>query len=739
MRGYLRLVLSTVLFGLPCTSLICQNAPDSAVSLTIRFTGGISQFHVGEKIPIELAFTSSAPETFELNPRNYDRSGRLDLDAFHVTPEGRDPLRNYFQGFEGVFMSGGLSSMPQYLTAEPQTLIEELNEWVAIDEPGHYSVYVTSSRVGRSGQSFTNPISAQSNTLEFDVIDADNSWQQQTLLAALAVLNDPNSKPEEKTTALRTLQFLDSPASMRELARRLTQPGAEHCWECSFGLISSHHQKLVVQELESLMAAPETAITSGFLELLAKTKFMLDHDPMPPEPKSEAGQEAYMELQNKRLEEFETLQTSLLMKTASLLSVKTGAARAATVQTLLTASPNGDGKTKSSVRLSDADIEAALLGLPSEGQFNLLKYFWPQIKRPMMVGVLEKILDQRVRDQELRGVALLRLDELDHQKAVARVLEVIEHPKSGQLPQDFDPMLRILPDNLMPQFDNMLAARLEKKNSSTFSLDSQLIAHYATRAILPRVKAVYQNSKEDADCEAVDGLISYFLRVDTEFGLRQLKDATLSCNRRSLAMAVRMKRWSALEPVMIARLNDLDLGKARNAAETLGEFGGAEAKRAMLERLRRFHEQWARREAEFQSTPGTPNDITEASSFQFGLLQATGTAQGWILDDAEMTEMEQLAIGQAKENVASWHPPGSEKTAVAINLIDLDDFTLTVDRYTVHDLNTLRTKLAQFPSGTRFVFLDFQTNQDPRSEPVIQAIHELAQQHGFSVETPGNQ
>ena len=77
MRGYLRLVLSTVLFGLPCTSLICQNAPDSAVSLTIRFTGGISQFHVGEKIPIELAFTSSAPETFELNPRNYDRSGRL--------------------------------------------------------------------------------------------------------------------------------------------------------------------------------------------------------------------------------------------------------------------------------------------------------------------------------------------------------------------------------------------------------------------------------------------------------------------------------------------------------------------------------------------------------------------------------------------------------------------------------------------------------------------------------------
>jgi hypothetical protein len=738
MRSFLKLMVFGVIFGLSC-ALLAQNAPDSAAALTIRFAGGVSQFHVGEKIPIELAFTSSAPETFELDPRSYDRSGRLDLEGFHVTPAARDPLSNYFQ--DGIFMGGGLSSMPEYLSSEPQTMIEELNEWVAIDDPGHYSLYVTSSRVGRDGKSFSNPITVQSNTLEFDVADADSDWQQQTLVTALAVLNDTGSKPEEKAAALRTLRFLDSPASIRELARRIAQPAAEYCWECNFGLLGSRHQKLVAQELDSLLVAPDAAITSGFLYLLAKTKFMLEHDPTPPWPNDEAGQKTYQEQLNARLKEFDTLQTSLFMKTANLLPGKIGIARAETVQTLLTAAPTEDGKAKSPARISDSDIEAALLSLPAEAQFNLLKEFWPQIRRPMMVGVLEQILNQRgVGGQELQGLALVRLDELDHEKAAARVLEEIEHPQASNGLSDLNSILSILPDKLMPQFDNMLAARLEGKNSATLNLDSQLTARYATKAILPRVKAVYQSVKADADCEVADGLVSYFLRVDTEFGLRQFKDANLHCMRRSLETAVHMKRWSALEPTIITRLNDPDLWKASNAAEALSQFGGPKAKQAIFERLRSFHEQWATRAAEFQSISHAPKEINEASSFQFDLLQALGTAQAWILDDAEITEVEHLAIGQGKENVASWHVPGSEKAAIQINILDLDDFHVTVDRYAVRDIKALRAKLAQFPSGTQFAILYFPpANQDKRSEPVVQAIHEVAQDHGFKVETIATQ
>jgi hypothetical protein len=37
--------------------------------------------------------------------RNYDRSGGLNMEAFYVTPPGRDPLERYSTG---AFIGGGL-------------------------------------------------------------------------------------------------------------------------------------------------------------------------------------------------------------------------------------------------------------------------------------------------------------------------------------------------------------------------------------------------------------------------------------------------------------------------------------------------------------------------------------------------------------------------------------------------------------------------------------------------------
>ena len=84
-------------------------AQDSGVSLTVRFANDASRFHVGEMIPIELAFISKTPGAYEMDTRMYDRSGRLDEEQFHVSPPGRDPLYNHYNGgLYGGFMGGGL-------------------------------------------------------------------------------------------------------------------------------------------------------------------------------------------------------------------------------------------------------------------------------------------------------------------------------------------------------------------------------------------------------------------------------------------------------------------------------------------------------------------------------------------------------------------------------------------------------------------------------------------------------
>jgi hypothetical protein len=65
-------------------------------SLTILFASGTSVFHVGEVIPVELSFTASLPDTYDMDTRNYDRSGRLNMEQFQVAPSSRDPLANYY-------------------------------------------------------------------------------------------------------------------------------------------------------------------------------------------------------------------------------------------------------------------------------------------------------------------------------------------------------------------------------------------------------------------------------------------------------------------------------------------------------------------------------------------------------------------------------------------------------------------------------------------------------------------
>ena len=78
---------------------------ETGASLVIGFANGTSVFHVGEIIPIELTFSASGPRKFDMEQRNYDRSGRLNIERFHVTPPGRDPLEKYYS--IGGFMGGG--------------------------------------------------------------------------------------------------------------------------------------------------------------------------------------------------------------------------------------------------------------------------------------------------------------------------------------------------------------------------------------------------------------------------------------------------------------------------------------------------------------------------------------------------------------------------------------------------------------------------------------------------------
>ena len=59
---------------------------DSAASLAVHFVDGQTRFPVGEAVPIELEFSTSLPNAYEISNANYDRSGLMNLEQLHVVP-----------------------------------------------------------------------------------------------------------------------------------------------------------------------------------------------------------------------------------------------------------------------------------------------------------------------------------------------------------------------------------------------------------------------------------------------------------------------------------------------------------------------------------------------------------------------------------------------------------------------------------------------------------------------------
>jgi hypothetical protein len=233
----------------------------------------------------------------------------------------------------------------------------------------------------------------------------------------------------------------------------------------------------------------------------------------------------------------------------------------------------------------------------------------------------------------LRDAALQRLYEMDPAKATPYILDEIRRPHvdNGMFTVKAK-TLGVLPSATLPEFDQTLLRRLELKDGHTMPLDAQLIGRYSTKAILPRVKVLYESAPGRWGVSE-DGFLLYFLRVEPDYGAQRLKATPSACTTESMPAVIKMKRWDEVETSVIAELNNSDLSRARQAAEALAKYGDDKAEAALWEGLRRFHQQWAKRENNLTYRAGTPRDASEAIGFQYGLGQSLAGAEGWLINN----------------------------------------------------------------------------------------------------------
>lgn len=455
---------------------------------------------------------------------------------------------------------------------------------------------------------------------------------------------------------------------------------------------------------------------------------------MAPYPMQDQQQQKHWQTEFQgRLKSFAELRDGLYQRALANAGAKVGEAQAETARALLSRPYSSPSEMRPLEGLSASVLTSAFLLLRPDEQATLLELFWERLNVSATAGVLESILDQpRILHQSLRDIALRRLYELDPAEGRERILAEIRQPHVDQgIFTVSGKTLGLLPDQTLPQFGEMLANRLEEKESYTKDLDAQLIGRYATKAILPRIEKLYAPAPEGTwDCTAQAGLMSYFLRLDPDYAVDHLKGLAGPCLWEAFHAVARMGRWPEIEPSIIQQLDNPNVWIAGAAAGTLARYGGPKSEAAMWERLRKFNRQWTPREKELWNSPKMPQDVSDAIAFEFGLVEALGKAEAWVLDDNQITELENLTLGQEQNEVARWHSDSALNLSVNIGFgaqfhADINGM------YFVDDMESLRAKLAQFPSGTEFHVNAYGTHE--QITPAIQAIQEVADERGFFV------
>ena len=708
---------------------VAANPP--GVSLTLSLPGGRTQFHQGEVIPLTAVFASRPPKAYHLNTGPGDREIPWKSDSFQVdnTTDAVDPLAAYHApNFGGSYSGGG----PQFqdLSAQPVSIPYILNEWLRFDVPGHYRVYLTSGRVVDAGTTWRGSSSLQgrattSNAVDLEILSDDPTLDAQTLQQALPLFNadgyDPRTQ-DARQAALRAIRFLGTPDAVRAMVARYGQPpDYEQGNYCAYrqtrlGLFGFPQPSLVIQEMERRLADPDFPIFSIFLEDLALTQFFGAYpQPLPPYPAADPLKAHQWDAVRAYSSTVLATLTEQNRQTLALTAdAKRGRARAISLYTLLGAD-YAHPDTAGYAALARA-LVPVFDDLTPEEQNNLLgDDRWCKINGPALLPILRHLYATPSPDLELYSaqgyevmrfysLALRRLMDLSPTEGRALLLAEIKSPR----PRVDLPTLCALPDRTLPDLDSVLAANLEtyrQNRKGSEQIPTRLMERYGTQAILPRVKAAYEEDDANWGSDGKSNLLAYFLRTDHAYGVKQL-DKALASRTGSFHYRYILSGVAALAPgpdverLAIAHLDDADPGVVIDAVKTLGTYGSSAAEAPLWARMREWHQQWAGK-AE-QLTAGSVGVVPPGSGeLEYVLTFALSTAPGWLADRAKLQTLQSLCVTEGvRGNIAGllreWTSP------IRINFEGVTGQWLVVQYRHLASLAALENKLAQFPRGTRF-------------------------------------
>ena len=510
-----------------CLGSLPVAAQEIQPTLELRTTTGQTVFHIGERIAVTLTLTGPDNKKYSIDTASYDRSGRLDIDTFDVSPAAGwyDPLAQYFS--QGAFMGGGLRGSKS-LSSKPVNYNADVSEHIRFDQPGTFTITATSHRVGTTGETLfpREPyLSLRSNAIKIDIIPATAQWQAAKLNSILAVLAAPVenlsvARPsKEQSAAISDLRFLNSPAAIEKLASYLRDDlddGHQNLkWAASLGLsgVPDSMRETALRAISHQLADPEFPVSGWFLYIMAGLEA--------------APQDGAAELQASRDARSETVWQLAL----SSLPRKQGLALSSTAETLLSEAPAGE--TAAFREQVAATVARTFNALPIDRQVSELQYNWDDLSHQLMLPVLQALLHQTPSKvgspffsvADLNAIVLKRWYELDPEGALREVILQLASPNAALSPRS----INSFPGGPQPQFEARWARELlEGEDDQHETLLAALLDRFGTGSATSQVESKLDSRVGKWACAPQAAALAYLVEFNSDNAAALLQRAIAS-------------------------------------------------------------------------------------------------------------------------------------------------------------------------------------------------------------------
>ena len=676
-----------------------------------------------------------------------------------------DGLRHSMSIIFSAFNAGSFSRGGSALSSKAVIVDADLNESVRFDEPGVYTLTISSPRVGHAKKQYDNhvfpadSVPLASNTLELHIIAATPGWQQATLNRIELELAKPQESPynpsPERRAAIEDLRYLASPDAIALLAANLRDDSLDTTRPAFLGLagLPRSRRDAALAAMNHLIDDPSFPVSSGFIDAMAwlrtEPPVLVVVDPGSEQSPSRLDHK-YVLPTRQEYEAFKAKQQAqedaIWEIIAAALPHKAGTARAVTAQTLVANTP-ADATPSAQTQLGAA-LRASFPNLKDYEKTTLLNQYWDSISSRELLPQLKELAKQPV-DREtnqfqvgpsgsLTAAALARWYEFEPESATLEVLRQLNTPTPALSAKD----LYFLSGQTFPQFERLWVQGFAKGDIITdYEPAASLLIHFGTGTVSRQMAVIARTPSSDYACNRPAEALAYLVRFDPEEAKRLLSSSAMTTDSLGYNCGIGFLDFISTQigaptpdpMLMEAALAALHQPNTRNISgiiRFLISYGDESARQPILDLYLKWAERWSTHPEELPQD--APREQREDRELGPTLAIALLVSQGWIPDESLKATVREHCIGKSLcDEVDRLSKPDLDVTV--LDTSDFDTSSFAIGPFTSHTLKLFEAKIDQFSKGTTFHLLhDTNSNwqalqnktESQHGRPLCEAWHE---------------